>query len=135
MECDSEKYWNASQCCAGFQIYQKNQNSKSFLTEYFYCCQNEKTITDLPNTCGLDNLPAFKDHRHDQSILSLLAEKNNIQRFRHPSQFGNKYKVPALRKEGEFVEHGSYAENYCTKSYYDTLLWHHRTVIGINKNL
>ena len=45
-------------------------------------------ITDGQNQCDLDNLEGFKEHRHDQSVLSILAIKNEIQLHRDPSQYG-----------------------------------------------
>ncbi len=38
---------------------------------------------------GKPNLPGFKDHRHDQAILAMLAIKYGLHTFRDPSQWGN----------------------------------------------
>jgi hypothetical protein len=46
-------------------------------------------LTDIENAYGSDNYPNFKDHRHDQSIFSLLSKKYDFLAFRDPSQFGN----------------------------------------------
>ena len=34
-------------------------------------------ITDDANTCSFPNYKEFKDHRHDQAILSILIKKYN----------------------------------------------------------
>ena len=36
---------------------------------------DKRIITDDPNEPGVENYPDFKEHRHDQSILSLLVKK------------------------------------------------------------
>ena len=62
-----------------------------FAEEYLCYCQDERIITDNPNTMGLPNYPEFIQNRHDQSVSSLLAKKYNIPPFRMASQFGNKW--------------------------------------------
>lgn len=108
MDCDSPKYWDAEQVMGSFSLYLNNEWNKGFVEEWLHYCCNEKIVTDLPTQCGLDDLPEFKDHRHDQSILSLLAVKHNIEIFRNPSKKRNSSK------------------KYYTNSPYDTILNHHR---------
>ncbi len=88
MNCDSSKFWNAEQISAGYQLYCKNEQSTAFVQEYLDFCQNYHALSDAPSICGLPNLPEFIDHRHDQSVLSLLAVKHDIELFRDPSQYG-----------------------------------------------
>jgi len=72
MECDDEKFWNAYQVWAGV-IFSKI-SGKCILEEWRRYCLIESIVTDKPS---LDNLPNFKDHRHDQSILTNLLIKHN----------------------------------------------------------
>ena len=88
MDCDSEIYYNASQVDGAYQFYKKTPKTIEFLKEYMSFCSNDNIISDLPNITK-DNLPEFKDHRHDQSILSLMAVKYNIQLLPEPSEWGN----------------------------------------------
>jgi hypothetical protein len=74
----------------------------------------------------LSNLQSFKDHRHDQSILSILAVKHNLEIFRDPSRWGNAHKMPEFREKGEFLESGDYADKIYYNSPYATLLDHYR---------
>lgn len=105
MDCDTEQYYNAPQVDASYQFYKKTPETINFLNEYNKYCSNENVISDLPNITK-DNLPEFKDHRHDQSILSLLAVKYNIPLLPEPSEWGN----------------------YLTDRPYPQLFWHHRGV-------
>lgn len=89
MNCDEEKYINGVHLNASYQCYFKNEFSMNFINEYLHYCQIEEIITDTPNKNG-ENYSGYYDHRHDQSILSLLAIKNDIQALVDPSEWGNK---------------------------------------------
>jgi hypothetical protein len=89
MNCDSNEYVYGTHLNASYQIYQKNKTSVEFIDEYLRFCENEKIITDTPNEFG-PNYPGYYDHRHDQSVLSLLAIKKNIKPLVDPSEWGNK---------------------------------------------
>ena len=80
MNCDSDNFHNGTQLEAGFCCFKKTDSVTSFLEEWLMYGKNKNIITDEPNICGKDNFPDFKDHRHDQSILSLLSIKYNIPR-------------------------------------------------------
>ena len=110
MKCDSAKYWEGEQAGAFFQVYRKTTDSVSFVREWFDFCQNKRILIDVPNMCGLPNLPGFRDHRHDQSVLSLLAVKHNIELFPDPTQYGGLIRRSFFNK----------------KANYGTLLCHHR---------
>jgi hypothetical protein len=46
-----------------------------FLDEWLRNCENPRCLTDLNNFSGVENYQDFIDHRHDQSVLTLLAYK------------------------------------------------------------
>lgn len=106
MDCDRDEYYNGPQVDASYQFYKKTPDVIEFLNQYDTYCRNENIISDLPNITK-DNLPEFKDHRHDQSILSLMAIKNNIKLLPEPSEWGN----------------------HLTDRPYPQLFWHHRGII------
>lgn len=123
MKCDSPKYWDSEQLMGSFSLFLNNEKSRTFVKEWLTYCCNEQIITDVPNQCGLNNFPEFKDHRHDQSILSLLAVKHKIEIYRAPCQHGDKHKMEKFRHSGECTKYASKPYN---NSPYDTLLDHHR---------
>ena len=45
---------------------------------HLYYAQDKRIITDDDNEMGVDNYEGFRDHRHDQSILSLLVKKYGL---------------------------------------------------------
>ena len=88
MKCDSPIYHNARQSQGALSLWVKNEKTIEFLNEWAKIMRDPRVITDDPNFCG-PNHPEFIDHRHDQSILSLLRIKHNIEVYRDPTQFGN----------------------------------------------
>jgi hypothetical protein len=130
MNCDTAEYHKKSQVVAGYLALRKTKFVVDMLEEWLHYAQDERIITDNENICGLPNYPEFKDHRHDQSILTNLAIKYNIELFRDPSQWGNKYKFGKYRVEGEFTEEG-YVDEPFYNSTYPTLLDSHRSKLKL----
>lgn len=102
MDCDTERFWYASHCDASLIMLKKCSRSIEFLTQWLHFGCNDNIISNIPNSCGLPNRPEYIEHRYDQSILSVLAEKFKLPLFRMPSQFGNHYKSHSLRIKNEF---------------------------------
>ncbi len=85
MDCDNERYWYSLQCDAAFMLFRKTKFTMHFLNKWMKFCEDAFILTDTPNAAGNENLPGFIDHRHDQSVLSLLAEKYHLNLYRKPS--------------------------------------------------
>lgn len=81
MGCDEKACWDLSQLSATWSLWEKAELPKKFIMDWIKWSFYEKEIiTDLPNKCGLANLPEFDDHRHDQALLTnlmYLYNKNN----------------------------------------------------------
>ena len=75
MGVDGPFYAETGQFNAAFQVYRKSKFTEFFLGEYLYYAQDKRIITDDQNEMGTPNYEGFIDHRHDQSILSLLTKK------------------------------------------------------------
>jgi glycerol kinase len=74
---------------ASYQIYSKNTFTIEFVDQYLNLCKNKQILTDTSNEYG-DNYSGYHEHRHDQSVLSLLAIKHKIKPLVDPSEWGNK---------------------------------------------
>lgn len=124
MDCDMPRYHTAQQAMGGLQFYRRCPASHEFIHSLLsYCCR-KNLLTDLPNECGLPNYPDFVAHRHDQSVLSLLAEKWNLPIYRDPSQYGNSWAMEEFRIPGATVVksvNGPYKN-----SPYGQMINHHR---------
>jgi hypothetical protein len=77
MDCDSEKYTDSTQTLATFFLVKKTQKAIDFISEYKKYCFDSRILSDNPNVLGEENYQGFIEHRHDQSVLSLLSKKDN----------------------------------------------------------
>ena len=125
MKRDHTRYHESEQVYASFNLWMKNESSLQLVNDWLTYCERPEILTDQPNTCGLPDLPGFRLHRHDQSVLSLLVEDAGIHLYRNPSQFGNHLKPERHRIEREWRQ-GPYANAIDDASDYPTLLNHHR---------
>lgn len=87
MGLDAAEYSESSQREATYIWLIKNEFTVALTKEYLEYAQDERIITDLPS--DTPNYPEFKDHRHDQSIWSLLCKKYDIPAHRLISQHGD----------------------------------------------
>jgi hypothetical protein len=68
---------NTNQVWAGFILLRKTFNPIRFVGEWLTYIQDYRIVTDSPSIFGPEN-SSFREHRHDQSILSLLCKKWGI---------------------------------------------------------
>lgn len=66
----------ALQAQASIIFIRVNDYTRKFIKEWLLWCQMPGLIDDSPSE--LPNHPDFKEHRHDQAILSALAIRENI---------------------------------------------------------
>jgi len=86
---DEEKYWNADMTNGAVSLWVKNDKNIEFLNEWQRYLRDPRVVTDDVNMCGQPNFPEFRGHRHDQSVLTILAKKYDFELFRDPTQYGN----------------------------------------------
>jgi hypothetical protein len=68
---------NAEDCWAGALVIKKNVNTVNIIKEWLDMCCIYENITDSPS--NQRNSSLFIDHRHDQSLLSVVLHKYNIE--------------------------------------------------------
>lgn len=138
LRCDSSFFHNSKQLEAGMMILKKNNFTLNFIKNWLELCTEYSLINDSQNNCTLPNFPSFKEHRHDQSLLTILALKQKLKAYRSPDQLSNNYKPPRYREDNEFLfawelipqqVQGEYAkeEMLAYDSPYPTLFNRHRT--------
>ncbi len=98
--CDEARYTDTPQSIGGDFVCKKAPEVKAYLDEVLHYAQDIRIISDKPNVMGLPNYAEFADHRHDQSVISLMSKKYGFKRFRDPSQFGmtNRYETEVERR-------------------------------------
>lgn len=87
MGLDKPEYTETSQREATYIWVIKNDFTTNLIKEYLEFAKDERIITD--KISENQNYEAFKDHRHDQSIWSLLCKKYNIEPHKLISQWGD----------------------------------------------
>ena len=88
MDLDKEPFLSKNQLLASYLLMRKNKFVESFINEWLEYAQDYRIITDSPNEMGESNYGDCYDHRHDQSVLSLLGRKYNIRNIADISQYG-----------------------------------------------
>ena len=88
MGCDNRLYADSLQRLASYGVFRKTPYTERFVDEWLRYSKDRRIITDDPNCMGKPNYDDFVDHRHDQSILSILSKKWGIDAYRDPSQAG-----------------------------------------------
>jgi hypothetical protein len=89
MGVDEPSFYNSSAGVASYLAVRKSAMSMAFVSEWLKYAQDSRALTDDPNVLGSPNYKGFRGHRHDQSILGLLAKKRNLTIYPDPSQWGN----------------------------------------------
>ena len=87
MGCDEERYREVDMSNGAISLWMNTPENVKFLKEWSKWMRDPRVVTDEPNMFG-PNDPSFKDHRHDQSVLTMLVERNGYELFRDPTQFG-----------------------------------------------
>ncbi len=126
MEADNKAFHQASQVAGSPSLFVKNKTNIDFVRQWLSYCEDPRIITDQPNTCGKKNYPEFYDHRHDQSVLSILVKRHELEIFRDPSQFSAHLKLKKFRIKGELPEGVDYSATPTINSEYGTLFNLHR---------
>lgn len=89
LDAEDKKYTHSPQRYSSFHLVKKSNFSLKLYKEFLRYSQDPRMITDEPNILGKPNFDGFREHRHDQSIFSILSKKYDLPAFRDPSQYGN----------------------------------------------
>lgn len=87
MNLQASEYTDTPQRMASFICVRGTDYAKALAKEYLELCCDPHLITDTPNKDGWIE-PGFVDHRHDQSIWSLLTKKHEVVILPDPTQWG-----------------------------------------------
>lgn len=76
---DQEKILQQPMIQAGWNLWRNTTKAKEFLDLWLLACADPRALTDQANELGLPNYPDFIDHRHDMSLLTLLAYREKVE--------------------------------------------------------
>jgi hypothetical protein len=100
--CDAPSFWDSDKVMGGLLLFRKCDRAMQLVTEWLDWCCRPGVLTDAPSQLG-EELPGFREHRHDQALLGLLLKKHGIEPYRNPSIWGNHLKMPKYRVKGEHL--------------------------------
>lgn len=83
--CVGKEYSETGQAVGGYILVKKDAAAINFINDYYELCCKYYLLDDSKTDQQIDE---FIDHRHDQSLLSLLAKKRKYSFFRDISQYG-----------------------------------------------
>lgn len=111
MDCDEEKYFKPC-FLANHVFFKKDETSLNFVKDWLTYAEDERIITDMPNTLGVPDHELFlkmNGHRHDQSIFSCLVKKylhkKPFKFYQDLTQYGNEDRLPS-ETWGQLLFHG-----------------------------
>jgi hypothetical protein len=82
-------------CWAGAIVVKKTDKSISIIEEWLNICCVPENITDSPSV--EKNNKIFREHRHDQSLLSIVLRKHNIPTHIFPRKYLQNVRWPWKR--------------------------------------
>ncbi len=102
MGCDKKEYFESNQIMASYILIKKSDFSVKFFQEYLEYGCNEINISDKYDK-SIQQDKIFIDHRHDQSIFSLLYKKYKLKPFKDATQIGKYPRGYSASWEDDFV--------------------------------
>jgi hypothetical protein len=87
---DTRQAADTTQHNANVWVFRKTKESVAFVKEWLELVQDPRVVTDDKSTLGPD-YEAFKEHRHDQSVSSLLVKQWGLKPFTPPDTFSREY--------------------------------------------
>lgn len=120
LKANNDEYYNALHPSAGFILLKKSTEAENFVTEWIELCRDFDLVRD--ELKDEENFPEFVEHRHDQSLLSILARQKQLTYYKDISQFGSN---PFYFESFEYYKLP--VKTYDFKGDYPTILLLHRT--------
>jgi len=81
------------QAWGGFIAVKRSTSSIAFIAAWLAYAEDSRIITDIP-TQIIPNHQSFKENRHDQTVLSLIAKRYKIPFFHFPTKYLQNLRVP-----------------------------------------
>ena len=78
MDCDEKDYWEVKQLETGVCIWRVTEESKKTVAEWLKHCCDPRILIGESNESGKPEIMGFKEHRHDQSVLTNLAVRDGL---------------------------------------------------------
>jgi hypothetical protein len=104
LDADTPEHWDMQQVMSGVQIYRNSPQTRNFLREVLSATADGRVVTDQPNVMGFPNHPGFQEHRHDQSVLTIIGQRHKLPHFPDPTHYGFPAPRPAVPDSPDGVQ-------------------------------
>jgi len=94
------RFYEDEMANGAFICFRCCQNAKQVLRAWLSAARDSRALADGPSVFGKDESPVFICHRHDQSILSIIASRQGVPLLIDPSQWGRSKTGGALMQDG-----------------------------------
>lgn len=128
MDCNNDNYKKTNQIAATYILIKNTKKSKAFIKKWLNYSKLKNNICD--SKLIKNESPQFIEHRHDQSIYSLLCKKEKLICFRNPSEMGElnsgyamKEKISRVYKKQVFFNYKTY-----NNSHYDNIIFNSKKI-------
>jgi hypothetical protein len=102
LNCDEPKYTDSKQIMSTFFMCKKTELAEHVVAKWYEEVSDFHMVADESvSPSSFPNYPSFKEHRHDQSILSLVCKTNGVGSLEDITEWGN----PLLRNMPQIVNH------------------------------
>ena len=82
--CDAPRYADSVQASATVSFWLPVPPAFALVRDWLARVQDEQLVTDAPSLCGKPEYADFREHRHDQSLFSLLCKRHGVPLHRQP---------------------------------------------------
>lgn len=79
---------NERQIMGGLVLLRVSAQSKAIMQQWYELCREERLLSPMIFDSSIKNGSFFVSHREDQSLLSIVARKNNLTIYGDPSDYG-----------------------------------------------
>jgi hypothetical protein len=78
LDMDRDRILHSSPIQASFSIWRSGPSARQFVSQWMDLCAQRRLVSDDPSPCGLNEHTGFREHRHDQALLTLLCMKHGL---------------------------------------------------------
>lgn len=88
LDADRTEFWDDEMVNGGFLLVRNTPRAREIVAGWKSAMRDFRVLSDEPAGLGHPELPELISHRHDQSVLSIIATRERLPILADPSQWG-----------------------------------------------
>lgn len=101
-DCDNADAYESRMVAGGYLLLRKTEESTELMEEWLHYLCDPRLSTDQASQSSGKERPEFREHRHDESIISLLAYKHHITPSKNFAEQNMYMRLRGYAKKGLF---------------------------------